>query len=229
MSKKLVIAIDGFSSCGKSTVAKDLAKRLGYIYVDSGAMYRAVTLFCMNEGLIENGIVDEESLKLRLDEIEITFKLNEVTNVPVTYLNGKHVENDIRTMEVSNNVSPVCMIGFVRARLVDLQQAMGAAGGIVMDGRDIGTVVFPKADLKIFMTADPVVRAKRRYDELVAKGDTVSLEEVVANIEKRDHLDQTRDESPLVQADDAIVLDNTYLTKEEQLDWIVAKVNSISE
>lgn len=223
MKRKITIAIDGFSSCGKSTMAKDLAKELGYIYVDSGAMYRTVTLYAMENDLISNGIINTEKLEAEMDNIHITFKFNDITKKPDTYLNGRYVEDKIRQMEVSNNVSPIAALGFVRKALVKMQQAMGKEKGIVMDGRDIGTVVFPDAELKIFVTASPDVRAQRRFDELTAKGDTVNYNEILENVKKRDYIDQNREESPLKQADDAIVLDNSEITIEEQRRWLINK------
>ncbi len=218
---KSIIAIDGHSSCGKSTVAKDLAKELGYVYIDTGAMYRAVTLFAMTNNFIANGKIDETALEAHLDQIKITFKYQPELKKNETFLNGESVENEIRGLEVSNNVSAISAIGFVRRRLVELQQAMGNEGGIVMDGRDIGTVVFPDADLKLFMTASPEIRAQRRYDELTAKGEQVDFDAILQNVKQRDHLDSTRGESPLIQAEDAVVLDNSQLDKEQQLDWII--------
>jgi cytidylate kinase len=223
--KKIVIAIDGHSSCGKSTMAKALARKIGYVYIDSGAMYRAATLFALREGMIRDGKVDEDALRRRLDDIHIDFRLN-VEGLPETYLNGENVERQIRTMEVSNAVSPVSAIPFVRKAMVAQQQAMGERKGIVMDGRDIGTTVFPNAELKIFVTASPEVRAQRRVDELRAKGETVSLEEVLANVRTRDHIDQTRAESPLRRADDALLLDNSHLTLAEQDAWLLNAFNN---
>lgn len=217
---KIVIAIDGFSSCGKSTMAKDLARKIGYIYIDSGAMYRAVTLFCLNRGLIDGDTVDTEALRPLMTEIHIEFRLNPATGKADTYLNGENVEQEIRSMRVSDKVSPVSAIPFVRTALVALQQEMGRQKGIVMDGRDIGTTVFPDAELKIFVTASATTRAQRRVDELRAKGVPVDFDEVVANIVKRDHIDQTRKESPLRKADDAIELDNSTLTIEQQNQWL---------
>ncbi|WP_339735828.1 (d)CMP kinase [uncultured Sunxiuqinia sp.] len=222
-NKKIVIAIDGHSSCGKSTVAKQLAKLLGYIYLDSGAMYRAVTLFALRHQLAGNGRVDEQALIDRLDEINIEFRLNETTRENETYLNGENVEEEIRQLPVASHVSPVATIREVRRAMVKQQQEMGKNKGIVMDGRDIGTVVFPDAELKIFMTASPEVRAQRRYDELTAKGQTMSFEEILKNVEDRDRIDSGRKESPLKQADDALILDNSYLNREEQLEWTLAK------
>lgn len=218
--KKISIAIDGYSSCGKSTLAKQLAKQLGYIYVDTGAMYRAVTLFAMQNNFINDGEVNTEHLVESLPEISIHFELNE-ENHPVTHLNKKNVEAEIRTMEVSNNVSKVSTIKEVRQKLVYLQQQMGAKGGVVMDGRDIGTVVMPEAELKIFMTADNNVRAKRRWLELKEKGQEETIESVLENLKHRDNIDSTRAESPLTQANDALVLDNTNLSRDEQLKLVL--------
>lgn len=220
-NKKAIIAIDGHSSCGKSTVAKDLAKELGYVYIDTGAMYRSVTLFAMQQGIISDGSINENELKARLGEIHITFKYEPEEKKNETFLNGVCVEDAIRGLEVSNNVSAISAIGFVRQKLVELQQEMGNEGGIVMDGRDIGTVVFPGAELKLFMTASPEIRAQRRYDELNAKGEEVDMESILQNVKQRDHIDSTRKESPLIQAEDAVVLDNTNLNKAEQLEWIL--------
>jgi len=220
-NKKGIIAIDGHSSCGKSTVAKDLAKVLGYIYIDTGAMYRSVTLFAMKKGIIAANGIDEEGLKAQLNNIKITFKYQPEEKINETFLNGVSVEEEIRGLDVSSNVSAISAIAFVRSRLVELQQDMGKDGGIVMDGRDIGSVVFPDADLKLFMTASTEVRAQRRYDELTSKGDAVDFKAILDNVKTRDHMDSTRSESPLVQTDDAVVLDNSHLNKEEQLDWII--------
>ncbi len=222
-NKKIVIAIDGHSSCGKSTVAKQLAKLLGYIYLDSGAMYRAVTLFALRNQLAGNGQVDEQTLINRLDEITIEFRLNETSRENETYLNGENVEEEIRQLPVASHVSPVATIREVRQAMVKQQQEMGKNKGIVMDGRDIGTVVFPDAELKIFMTASPEVRAQRRYDELTAKGQTMSFEDILKNVEDRDRIDSGRKESPLKQADDALILDNSHLNREEQLEWAMEK------
>lgn len=228
-NKKIVIAIDGHSSCGKSTVAKQLAKQLGYIYLDSGAMYRAVTLFALRHQLAGNGKVNEQALIARLDEITIEFRLNETTGENETYLNGANVEEEIRQLPVASHVSPVATIREVREAMVQQQQAMGKNKGIVMDGRDIGTVVFPDAELKIFMTASPEVRAQRRYDELKAKGQTMSFEDILKNVEDRDRIDSGRKESPLKQADDALILDNSYLNREEQLEWALTKAKERME
>lgn len=219
--KKITIAIDGFSSCGKSTMAKDLAREIGYIYIDSGAMYRAVTLYCIENGLAENGEIDKEKLKASMNQIHISFQLNAETGRPDTYLNGVNVESKIRTMEVSSLVSPVATLDFVREAMVAQQQAMGKEKGIVMDGRDIGTTVFPDAELKIFVTASAEVRAQRRYDELKAKGQEAGYEEILANVKERDFIDQNREVSPLRKADDAILLDNSNLTIAEQKEWLM--------
>lgn len=225
--KKIVIAVDGFSSCGKSTMAKDLAKTVNYIYIDSGAMYRAVTLFCIQNDLFKADKLDEERLESLFKDVKITFKLNKESR-PETYLNDKNVESEIRTMEVSNKVSIASAVPFVRKEMVRLQQEMGLEKGIVMDGRDIGTVVFPDAELKIFVTASPEIRAQRRLDELRTKGDnTTTFDDVFENLKTRDYLDQNRAESPLRKADDALLLDNSNLTKEEQMAWLVDKFNEI--
>ena len=219
--KKITIAIDGFSSCGKSTMAKDLAKEIGYIYVDTGAMYRSVTLYALRHNLFNaDGTIREEELKEQMKDINISFQLNKTTGRPDTYLNGENVENDIRTMEVSSHVSPIATLSFVREALVAQQQRMGAEKGIVMDGRDIGTVVFPKAELKIFVTASAEVRAQRRYDELKAKGMDADYADILKNVEERDYIDSHRATSPLRKADDAIELDNSNLTIAEQKKWL---------
>lgn len=219
--KKIIIAIDGFSSCGKSTMAKDLAREVGYIYIDTGAMYRAVTLYCIEHHLFNaDGTIREEELKIQMQDIHISFRLDAETQRPVTYLNGVDVENRIRTMEVSSRVSPVATLGFVREALVRQQQEMGKDKGIVMDGRDIGTVVFPDAELKIFVTASAEIRARRRYDELKAKGEEASFEEILHNVEERDRIDQNREVSPLRKADDAVLLDNSNMTIAEQKEWL---------
>ena len=219
--KKITIAIDGFSSCGKSTMAKDLAKEIGYIYVDTGAMYRSVTLFALRHNLFNaDGTIRERELKEQMKDINISFQLNKTTGRPDTYLNGENVENDIRTMEVSSHVSPIATLAFVREALVAQQQRMGAEKGIVMDGRDIGTVVFPKAELKIFVTASAEVRAQRRYDELKAKGMDADYADILKNVEERDYIDSHRATSPLRKADDAIELDNSNLTIAEQKKWL---------
>ena len=224
--KKIVIAVDGFSSCGKSTFAKKIASALGYVFIDTGAMYRAVTLYGIRHGAIHGGVVDAEALERMLPRIGISFVFNPAREASDIYLDGENVEGPIRSLEVSEAVSRVSQIGAVRERLVGLQQQMGRDKGIVMDGRDIGTVVFPDAELKIFMTADPAVRAMRRYRELTAKGEKVSLEEIERNIRERDLADQTRAISPLRQAPDAVVLDNSRMTPEEQMEWIRPYVES---
>jgi cytidylate kinase len=227
--KKIVIAIDGFSSNGKSTMAKSLARGIGYIYIDSGAMYRAVTLYCIEHNLFDGEKPDMEKLRDEIRNIKIEFYLNKDTGTPETYLDGKNVEAQIRSMEVSSKVSIVSAIPFVRHAMVALQQEMGKAKGIVMDGRDIGTVVFPDAEMKIFVTAKPEIRAQRRFDELRSKGDAeTTFEEVLENLKTRDHLDQTRAESPLVKADDAILLDNSHMTIDEQMQWLLRKFKQIT-
>ena len=218
-NKRIIIAIDGHSSCGKSTFAKAIAARLGYIFIDTGAMYRAVTLYALEHGAIEACMANEQKIEAMLDDININFRFNPERGASDIYVNGDMVEGKIRTIEVSNCVSAVSSIGAVRSKLVAMQQAMGRDGGVVMDGRDIGTVVFPDAELKIYMTADPMVRAERRYKELTAKGDKVSLEEIYDNVVSRDHADMTRAISPLRKADDAIVLDNSHMSVEEQMEW----------
>lgn len=219
--KKITIAIDGFSSCGKSTMAKDLAREIGYIYIDSGAMYRAITLYCIENYLFNaDGNIKTDELRKQIDNIHVSFCLNPNMSKPETYLNGVNVESKIRTMEVSSKVSIVAALGFVREALVRLQQEMGKNKGIVMDGRDIGTVVFPDAELKIFVTASAEIRAQRRYDELTAKGQSVSYEDILRNVEERDRIDQTREVSPLKKADDAITLDNSNMSIEEQKTWL---------
>lgn len=227
--RKIVIAIDGFSSNGKSTMAKSLAKEIGYIYIDSGAMYRAVTLYCIQHNLFKGNELDESALHNEIQNIKIEFYLNKTTGMPETYLNGENVESAIRTMEVSSKVSQVSAIAFVRHAMVAFQQEMGKAKGLVMDGRDIGTVVFPDAEMKVFVTADAEIRAKRRFDELRSKGDTrTTFEEVLENLKSRDYMDQTRVESPLVKADDAILLDNSYMTIDEQMQWLLNKFKQIT-
>lgn len=219
----MIIAIDGYSSCGKSTIAKDLAKELGYVYVDTGAMYRAVTYYCLQNAIIEHGRIDEKKLEFSLDLIQIDFKLNSKKEQE-TYVNNVCVEKEIRGLLVSEHVSMVSKFAFVRRKLVHAQREYGASGNIVMDGRDIGTVVFPHADYKFFITASVQVRAQRRFDELSAKGEQVDYNAIVANIESRDLQDTTRKESPLTQASDAIVLDTSLMTKKEQLEWILNRI-----
>ena len=226
---KITIAIDGYSSCGKSTMAKDLAREIGYIYIDSGAMFRAVTLYCIQQKLFDaDNQINVQQLQNDIDKIKISFQLDPQTQRPQTYLNGENVEKEIRTMEVSSRVSPVAALGFVREALVRQQQEMGKAKGIVMDGRDIGTTVFPDAELKIFVTASAEVRAQRRYDELTAKGEKASFEEILANVKERDHIDETREVSPLRKADDALLLDNSHLTIEEQKQWLLEQYQKVA-
>ena len=222
--KKITIAIDGFSSCGKSTMAKMLAKEVGYIYVDTGAMYRAVTLFAMRNGMIApNGEVNRDELKQKMQTLRVEFKLNEQMGRAETYLNGENVENEIRGMEVSSHVSAIAAIDFVRTALVEQQQRMGRDKGIVMDGRDIGTVVFPDAELKVFVTASAEIRAQRRFDELKGKGVEANFDEILNNVQQRDYIDSHREVSPLRKADDAIELDNGELTIAQQLQWLVER------
>ena len=220
---RIIIAVDGFSSCGKSTMAKALARNIGYIYIDSGAMYRAVTLYCLDHGLIDGDTVDTDTLRSLMDDIQIDFRPDSETGMTHTFLNGIDVEREIRSMRVSDKVSPVSAIPFVRMAMVAAQQKMGERKGIVMDGRDIGTTVFPHAELKIFVTASAETRAQRRVDELRAKGVDVDFDEVVANINKRDLIDQTRKESPLRKAEDAIELDNSHMTIAEQDAWLMTR------
>ncbi len=229
MTDPIIIAIDGHSSCGKSTMAKDLARAIGYIYVDTGAMYRAVTLYSIRRGLWKDGVLDTETLRNEMSDVRITFRLNAETGLPETYLNGENVEQDIRSMEVSAKVSPIATLDFVREAMVREQQAMGKSKGIVMDGRDIGTTVFPEAEMKIFVTALPHVRAQRRLDELRAKGDaTTTFDDVLANIEERDRIDSTRAVSPLRQAEDALVLDNSHLTIPQQKAWLLERFQEVT-
>ncbi len=223
--KKITIAIDGHSSCGKSTMAKDLAREVGYVYVDTGAMYRSVTLYALRNGLFTDDGIDEEALRQQMPNIQISFKFNAETGRPDTYLNGELVEHDIRTMEVSNHVSPIATLGFVREAMVAQQQQMGKDKGVVMDGRDIGTVVFPDAELKVFVTASAKVRAQRRYDELKAKGMEADFDEILKNVEERDYIDSHREVSPLRKADDAIELDNSNMTIAEQKQWLMDRFN----
>ena len=229
MEKKLItIAIDGFSSSGKSTMAKVLAKNIGYAYIDTGAMYRAVTLYCIDNGLIDSDNVNTAQLEKKINDIAISFSVDPETGASVTMLNGKNVEKEIRDMRVSGKVSVVAAIPFVRRALVKQQQQMGDSKGIVMDGRDIGTVVFPNAEMKVYVDASPETRAQRRFDELKAKGDaSITYEEVLENVKYRDHLDQPREESPLRKAEDAIVLDNSHMTPDEQNKWLLDLYNSI--
>lgn len=222
--KKITIAIDGHSSCGKSTMAKDLAREVGYIYVDTGAMYRAVTLFALQHQLFNtDGSVKSEQLQKLMSQVEVSFQLDPTTHLPLTYLNGQCVETEIRGMEVSQHVSPIAALPFVRAAMTAQQQRMGQDKGIVMDGRDIGTVVFPHAELKIFVTASAEVRARRRYDELTAKGQDVKYDDILKNVQERDYIDSHREVAPLRQADDAILLDNSNLTIAEQKQWLMTQ------
>lgn len=225
--KKITIAVDGFSSCGKSTMAKDLAREVGYIYIDSGAMYRAVTLYSIENGIFNGDVIDTERLKKEIGNIHISFRLNPQTGRPDTYLNGVNVENKIRTMEVSSKVSPISTLDFVREKMVEQQQAMGQEKGIIMDGRDIGTTVFPDAELKIFVTATPEIRAQRRFDELKAKGQDAGFDEILENVKQRDYIDQNREVSPLRKAEDALMLDNSELTVEEQKKWLLEQFNKV--
>lgn len=227
MLKKITIAIDGFSSTGKSTLAKQLANQLGYVFVDSGAMYRAVTLFAMQNGYINADFFDKQTLINSLPFIRLQFQFNPALGFAEIYLNNENVEKEIRAIEVSNFVSKVAEVSEVRAKLVEQQQEMGIKKGIVMDGRDIGTVVFPNAELKIFMTASPNIRAIRRYDELKSKGQIVTFETVLKNVEERDYIDSHRDDSPLVKANDAIEIDNSYLTREEQFEVVLELVQKV--
>ena len=229
--KKIVIAIDGHSSCGKSTMAKELAKNIGYVYVDTGAMYRAVTLYAMQHGQFPDTGIKEDALRADIEagRVKVSFKFNAETGRPDTYLNGVLVENEIRQMEVSNRVSPIAALPFVRTLLTEQQQAMGREKGIVMDGRDIGTAVFPNAELKIFVTATAEVRAQRRYDELLGKAktkeeaDALRFDEILKNVQERDYIDSHRETAPLRQAPDAIVLDNSHMTREEQNAWLLQR------
>ncbi len=228
--KKITIAIDGYSSCGKSTMAKALAKKIGYVYVDTGAMYRSVTLFALRNNLFnDDGSVKTDELKEMLPQVNVSFKLNPETGLPETYLNGEMVERDIRGMEVSSHVSPIAAIPCVREALVAQQKAMGKEKGVVMDGRDIGTVVFPDAELKIFVTASAEVRAKRRYDELQGKGQPADYDDILKNVQQRDYIDTHREVSPLRQADDAIVLDNSHMTIAEQDAWLIDKYQKTAD
>lgn len=225
--RKIIIAIDGHSSCGKSTLSKQLAQRLKYKYIDTGAMYRAVTLYALRKGLIENQTINETELLKQLSNIKITFSYNDEEQKSDTILNNENIESEIRELNVSNNVSPVATIKEVRECMVKQQQAMGKDKGIVMDGRDIGTVVFPEAELKIFMTASSKIRAQRRYDELQHKGSNVTFSEILKNVEERDFIDSNREESPLKQAKDSILLDNSNISREEQLNWVTDKITEV--
>lgn len=224
---RITIAIDGHSSCGKSTFAKAIAQRMGYIFIDTGAMYRAVTLFALERGFIVDSLVDRDAIIASLDRVEITFVQNPESGKSEVAISGESVESKIRSMDVSSAVSAVSSIAQVRAKLVAEQQKMGCGGGVVMDGRDIGTVVFPNAELKIFMTASPQVRAKRRYDELQAKGESVTMEQIIDNVVSRDRADETRSESPLRRAEDALLLDNSAMSVEQQMAWFEDKIASL--
>ena len=226
MKNKIIIAIDGHSSTGKSTLAKQLASYLGYVYIDTGAMYRAITLYAMQNHLIDNQHFDKGNLVQKLPNITLHFEFDETLGYGLMFLNNVNVEKEIRTLEVSTFVSKIAEISEVRAKMVEQQQEMGIQKGIVMDGRDIGTVVFPKAEIKIFMTASPEIRAKRRFDELQSKGQNVAYNEVLANVTERDFIDSNRTDSPLLQAKDAILIDNSNLTREEQFKKIVALVEN---
>ena len=222
--KKITIAIDGHSSCGKSTMAKDLAREVGYVYVDTGAMYRSVTLYALRNGLFnDDDSIKTDELEQQMDNIHITFQLNEETGRPDTYLNGECVEQQIRSLEVSNHVSPIAALGFVREAMVAQQQLMGQGGGVVMDGRDIGTVVFPDAELKVFVTASAEVRAQRRFKELQEKGMPADFDDILKNVVERDYIDSHREVSPLRQADDALLLDNSNMTIPEQNEWLMQR------
>ncbi len=227
MKKKITIAIDGYSSTGKSTIAKELAKKLSYLYVDTGAMYRAVTLFAMQKGLIDSKEFDSDTLVALLDEISLKFVFNDALGFSEMYLNGKNVEKEIRSLEVSKFVSSVATISEVRKKLVEQQKEMGKNKGVVMDGRDIGSVVFPNAELKLFMTASPEKRAYRRYKELLDRGDTVSFDEILQNVQHRDYIDSTRKDSPLIKAKDAIEFDNSNMGLNEQFDRILNLVKQV--
>lgn len=225
--KKITIAIDGLSSCGKSTMARQLAKEVGYVYIDTGAMYRAVTLYALQNGIIQENTIKEERLKEALPDMNIEFKLNQATSLPETYLNGVNVEKEIRSMQVAEYVSQIAAIDFVREALVAQQQRMGEEKGIVMDGRDIGTTVFPHAELKVFVKASPEVRARRRYDELKAKNMASDYKQILANVIQRDEIDKNRAISPLRPAQDALILDNSNLTIEEQNQWLLNRFNEV--
>lgn len=227
--REITIAVDGYSSCGKSTFAKAIAQKVNYLYIDSGAMYRAVTLACIRQGIANDDGVKEELVPQLLNKISVGFIADKSADGWLTTLNGEVVEADIRSLKVSNLVSPVSALPIVRQKMTQQQQKMGEQKGIVMDGRDIGTVVFPNAELKIFMTADPKIRAQRRLNELRQKGQDVSFEEILKNIEERDHIDRNRSVAPLIQADDAIVLDNSNMTVEEQMDWFTQIYRKITE
>ncbi len=224
---KITVAIDGYSSCGKSTLAKALAQKLHYNYIDTGAMYRAVTLYCLRNNIISDSIIDLPKLLSELKNIQVSFVYNTLTKTSEVLLNNEHVEKEIRMMEVANHVSAISSIKEVREKMVVLQRQMGKDKGVIMDGRDIGTHVFPDAELKLFMTADNDVRTQRRLDELSSKGEYHTFADVKHNLEKRDHDDSTRKESPLLQAEDAVVLDNTDISKEEQLEFVIKLINDL--
>ena len=230
MEKKIIVAIDGHSSCGKSTMAKALAQKVGYIYVDTGAMYRAVTLFALRNDMFDaEGQPKAEELEKSMADVNISFVLDEETKLPLVCLNGEVVESEIRSLTVSSRVSPIAALPFVRAALTQAQQRMGLEKGIVMDGRDIGTVVFPNAELKVFVTASAEVRAQRRYLELTAKGDEVCFDEILRNVQERDYIDWHREVAPLRQAEDALLLDNSELTREEQMQWLLDTFKRVVE
>ena len=230
MDKKIIVAIDGHSSCGKSTMAKALAQKVGYIYVDTGAMYRAVTLFALRNDMFDaEGQPKAEELEKAMSDVNISFVLDEETKLPLVCLNGEVVESEIRSLTVSSRVSPIAALPFVRAALTQAQQRMGLEKGIVMDGRDIGTVVFPDAELKVFVTASAEVRAQRRYLELTAKGDEVCFDDILRNVQERDYIDSHREVAPLRQAEDALLLDNSELTREEQMQWLLDTFKRVVE
>ena len=230
MEKKIIVAIDGHSSCGKSTMAKALAQKVGYIYVDTGAMYRAVTLFALRNDMFDaEGQPKAEELEKAMADVNISFVLDEETKLPLVCLNGEVVESEIRSLTVSSRVSPIAALPFVRAALTQAQQRMGLEKGIVMDGRDIGTVVFPDAELKVFVTASAEVRAQRRYLELTAKGDNVNIDDILRNVQERDYIDSHREVAPLRQAEDALLLDNSELTREEQMQWLLDTFKRVVE
>lgn len=226
--KKITIAVDGYSSCGKSTMAKDLAREIGYVYIDTGAMYRSVTLYALQNGLITSEGINTALLKEKMADIKITFALDQATDRPLAHLNGVCVEQEIRGMEVASYVSPIATLDFVREAMVQQQRLMGKEKGVILDGRDIGTVVFPDAELKIFVTASAEIRAKRRYDELTAKGMACDINDILKNVQERDRIDTTREISPLRQAEDAIVLDNSHMTIAEQKEWLMEQFKRVT-
>ena len=226
--KKITIAVDGYSSCGKSTMAKDLAREIGYVYIDTGAMYRSVTLYALQNGLITSEGINTALLKEKMADIKITFALDLATGRPLSHLNGVCVEQEIRGMEVASYVSPIATLDFVREAMVQQQRLMGKEKGVILDGRDIGTVVFPDAELKIFVTASAEIRAKRRYDELTAKGMACDINDILKNVQERDRIDTTREISPLRQAEDAIVLDNSHMTIAEQKEWLMEQFKRVT-